>query len=84
MVVKNGVIIPFVMINRIRIKICVAVVLASWSLPWDNQEWSCDIGMGNGFNMLKCSSATTSIEMDLQPDNYCEWTYSLSTWHLFS
>ena len=82
MVVKNGCIICFVRSILRRIQICIAVMLASWSLSLDKLEWNCAISMVYGFNLLQFSSVTPSIEMDLQSVKYCEWTFSLSTWHI--
>ena len=42
----------------IIIWICVALVLASWSLSSDKLELNCVIGMVDGFNLLKWSIAT--------------------------
>ena len=65
----------FVIINWIRIRRFVAVVLASWSLSSDNWEWNCAIGIVDGFNLLKWSSVTPSIEMYLKPEKYCEYIF---------
>ena len=59
------------------------LVLVSWSLASDEQEWNFDIGMVNGLNFQSISYATPSIEMDLNPEKYCEWDYSLSTLNIF-
>ena len=71
MVVNNEAIICSVRINWRIIQRCVAVVLENLSLSLDKWKKNCSIGMVDGFNLLKCSSATPSIEMYLQPDKYC-------------
>ena len=48
-VFKNGVIICFVRINWKIIRICVAVVIVSWSLSSKRLEWNCAIGMVDDF-----------------------------------
>ena len=50
----------------------VVVVLASISLSSDERELNFAIVMVDSFNLLKCSSKTPSIEMDFQPEKYCE------------
>ena len=80
--VKNGEIICFGRINWRITQICVKVVVAYWKIPLDKLEWNFSIGMVDGFNFLKYSIPTPSIEIDIQPENYYEWTFPLITWHL--
>ena len=63
---------PFLIINqRIMIRF-VSLVLASLSISSDKLELNCSIGIFDSFILLKCSSAPPSIEIGLQPENYCE------------